>query len=190
MNKFTKIFVAIGAVFLLIGLLLVGGCVSANNYAVTQEQNIIAQDEQSQNVLGQLAPKIKEALGVTKLQTNALREVVSGANETRYGKSGSQATIQWIQEQNPTLDQSNYGKIIEMIEGARNDFSLAQEKKIDMVRSYRTNLNIFPGSLFYRSLGYPTEDFFKKYGEIVISNHAADAFRTHRDDGLDLINPN
>lgn len=73
-----------------------------------------------------------------------------------------------------------------LIEAGRNDFQLAQQRKIDQVRSYRTDLNIFPGSMFYRMMGYPSPGFFEKYGEIVISNHAAEAFKTHRDDGVEI----
>lgn len=174
------------AALALIVLSIFGGLASANNKAVTFESNIVAADQQSQNVLGQYAPRLREALGVTKLQSAAVVDVISGANETRYGKSGSQATVQWIQEQNPTLDQGSYRRIIELVEAGRNDFQLAQERKIDMVRTYRTELGLFPGNLFYGFLGKPTPSFFDKYGQIVISNHAADAFATHRDDGLDL----
>lgn len=170
----------------LIFFFLIGGLVSANNTAVRSESSIIAAHVESQNVLGQYAPKLKEALGVTKLQAQAVADVISRANETRYGKEGSEATIQWIQEQNPALDQSSYRRIIDMIEAGRNDFKNAQTRKIDMIRSYRTEIGMFPGAMFYSFLGKPTPGFFEKYEGIVISGHADNAFKTLRDDGVEL----
>lgn len=186
MNGKLNLGLVFGAVVALLLIFGIGSFISSNNKAVTFEQNIIAADSQSQNVLGQYAPKLTEALGVAKLQTAAVRDVISGANETRYGKEGSAATIQWINEQNPNLDQSGYRRIIEMVEAGRNDFQLAQQRKIDMIRTYRTELGLFPGNLFYGILGKPSPGFFEKYGEIVISNHAAGAFATHRDDGVKI----
>lgn len=181
-----NILLVTGILILCIFVVVIGGIISANNTAATLESGIIASDKNSQNVLGQYAPKLKEALGVTKLQTNAIVEVISGANESRYGKSGSQASIQWIQEQNPNLDQGSYRRIIDMIEAGRNDFQNTQKRKIDMIQTYRTNINLFPGKLFYGMLGYPTPGFFEKYDKIVISDHAADAFEIGRDNGIDV----
>ncbi len=180
------ILLVVGIIVLCIGIAIFGSFISANNTAATMESDIQAQQTQSENVLGQYAPKLKEALGVTKLQTSAVADVISRANESRYGKEGSEASVQWIQEQNPNLDQGSYRRILDMIEAGRNDFANAQKIKTDKIRQYRTTLNLFPGRMFYSILGYPTPGFFEKYDKIVISDHAADAFQTGRDNGVDI----
>lgn len=181
---------AIGGVFAFI-FLIVGIVVSANNGAASAEEQIIAAHDDSRNVLSQYAPKISDALGVTSIQTDALQKLFESSNESRYGEDGSTANVQFIREQNPNLDQSNYGKIIQMIEAGRNDFQAAQKVKIDKVRAYRTSLRTFPGGAIKGMLGYPkpTDDgtpFFKAYGEIVVSGHADNAFKTGIDNGLGI----
>ncbi len=186
MSKTSIIGLGIVGAFVLAIIMGIGSYMSANNTANAYEQSIIAAHDQSRNVLGQYAPKLKEALGVTKLQASAVEEVITKANESRYGEEGSQASIQWIMEQNPNLDQSTYAKILTLIEAGRNDFALAQKDKIDRVRSYKTALGTMPTSFFYRLAGYPTSGFFEKYEKIVISGHAGNAFETGVDDGVEI----
>lgn len=182
MNKGWFILGGIGAVLLVIAIALIG----ANNTANGYEQSIIAANDQSKNVLGQLAPKLREAIGVTHIQTKALVDVVTKANESRYGKQGSAATMQWIQEQNPNFDQSNFTRIASMIEAARNDFADKQKDKIDRIRAYRTALGNFPGGMLMRFLGWGQKSFFDEYGKVIASSHAQDSFATGTDDGVNL----
>lgn len=169
-----------------LALVGVGSAISANNTANEFEQTIRAQHEQSTNILGQYAPKLSEQIGVSKLQVEAVRTVFNGANTARYGANGSTASMQWIREQNPNLDQSNYRLILETIEAGRNDFQNAQKMKIDKLASYRVALGRFPGGMMMKIMGWPTEGFFTKYEDIVISDHAGKAFETGRDNGLDI----
>lgn len=181
--------IVIGGLFfamLVFALIVVGMIASYNNKAVRAESTISAFHTDSENVLGQLAPKLKETLGVTDLQSDALVKVIQASNESRYGKNGSSATVQFIKEQNPNLDQANFNKAVEMIESGRNDFSKAQSKKIDAIRNYHVMVESFPGKLFYSFLGYPTPGFFDKYEKIVVSSHAKDAFDSGIDDGIKL----
>lgn len=182
MNKGIIVVMAASA----LGLGIASVAISANNTANVYEQNIIAQHQQSENVLGQYAPKLAEQIGVTKLQANAVKDIFNSANTSRYGKDGSQANMQWITEQNPNFDQSNYHLVLETIEAGRNDFQNQQKTKIDQVREYRTALGQFPSGFVMKIMGWPSEDFFARYGEIVVSDHAAKAFETGRDNGLDI----
>lgn len=173
--------------FLLIGLVFVGMYVSANNSGNRHENIVKFAHEDSKNVLGQYAPRLREALGVTKIQETAVADVITKANESRYGKTGSSATVQWIQEQNPNLDQASYGRIINMIEAGRNDFQNKQTEKLDKIRQYETALGNMPGSFFLRLAGYPTPAYLQAhYDKVVISGHADEAFTTGRDDGVNL----
>jgi Spy/CpxP family protein refolding chaperone len=182
MSKLIVSGIAVAAV----AFMAIGAAVSANNTANSFEQTIIAQHDQSENVLGQYAPKLAEQIGVTKLQTAAVKDIFTSANQARYGANGSQATMQWLVEQNPNFDQSNYRFVLETIEAGRTDFQNEQKTKIDQVRTYRTALGHFPGGMMMKIMGWPSDGFFEKYGEIVVSDHAAKAFETGRDNGLDI----
>lgn len=184
-NKFNPIWLIVGglaAILLFFVIAYIGG----NNAGARAEAGIVAAHDESRNVLGQYAPRLREALGVTKIQAKAVEDIITGANESRYGKSGSQATMQWITEQNPNLDQSNYGKIIDIVSSGRNDFQAAQKVKIDKIRTYETQVNTIPGGFFIKLAGYPTPGFIEKYRKIVVSGHANDAFATGIDDGVKL----
>ena len=161
--------------------------ISANNTGNRYEQNIAASFTDSKNVLGQYAPKIREAIGVTKVQTKAVEDVITGANQSRYGADGSKAVTQFIAEQNPNLDQSTFTRIVSMVEAGRNDFQAAQKRTIDQNRAYKTALGNMPGSFFLHLAGYPTAEYTAAhYDDIVMSGHASDAFKTRRDDGVDM----
>lgn len=155
-----------------------------HNYGATAENQIKSEYENMQNILGQYAPKIKEALGVTELQTDAVLKVFTGANESRYGKGGSKATFQWIKEQNPNLNQESFLKVQQLIEAGRNKFENAQTKFIDTKRQYNTRLELFWSGLWMGIAGYPKIDL-DKY-QIVKSSHATKAFETGIDDGLNI----
>lgn len=186
MNKVSPVFVALG-IFAAVIVGFVIAYISANNTGNRYEQNIAASYSQSQNVLGQYAPKLREALGVTKLQASAVRDIITGANQSRYGADGSKAATQFIAEQNPNLDQSGYQRVINLIEAGRNDFQLAQSRTIDQNRAYKTALGNMPGKFFLNMAGYPTADYTaKRYDDIVMSGHAGEAFDTRRDDGVNL----
>ncbi len=167
-------------------LLCAGVFISAANGAARAEAGIIAQHDNTRNVLGQYGPRIADALGVTKIQAKAVEDIITGANESRYGKTGSAATMQWITEQNPTLDQQNFSKIIDLIASGRNDFQREQTLKIDKLRAYKTSLAVFPGNIILGMVGYPSAGFFDKYEKIVVSGHAQKSFDTGIDDGLNL----
>lgn len=186
-NRAYLIVGGIGAFFVLMIVGFLIAYASAANSANRYEADIEASHKQALNVLGQYAPMLREAVGVTKLQAGAVESVITGANESRYGKTGSSATVQWIQEQNPTLDQSNYKRIIDLVESGRHDFRDAQRDKIDKINQYKIALGQMPGSYFMRLAGYPTSEYrSKNYDKIVVSGHADEAFATGRDDGVNL----
>jgi Na+-transporting NADH:ubiquinone oxidoreductase subunit NqrC len=148
------LFTVLGIVLAIV-LFIVASYVSASNYGVSAEQQIKAQYDDMQNILGQYSLKVAEAAQVPDMYKNDLKEIVTAAIQGRYGENGSQATIQFIQEQNPTVDSSVYTKIQQIIEAGRNQFQNAQTKFIDTKRSYETNLGFVWRGLWLRIAGFP-----------------------------------
>ncbi len=170
---------------LLLGGLVVGYIVSAGNYANSVENQLKASQSDSKNVLANYGQKVIEAAQVPGMYADDLSRVTREAIAGRYGPNGSQAVMQWIQEQNPQFDSSLYGKIQQIIEGGRKDFEIAQRRQIDIRRQYETALGEIPRGWVMRNInGYPKvnlSDF-----DIVSTDRADDAFRTKKEAPLQL----
>jgi hypothetical protein len=106
--------------------------------------------------------------------------------EGRYGENGSQAVFQWIQEQNPQLNNEIYTRLQVSMESGRKDFEVAQTTLIDQKRSYETELGFVWRGFWLRLAGYPKIDL-DKYNAIT-NNYATEAFDTGVENGLTIRN--
>ncbi len=170
--------------FGLVGLVSVSSYITYANMGATSEIQIKAQYTNMENVLSGYSLKVVEAAQVPAMYKNGVVEVAKAAIQGRYGDKGSQATFQWIKEQNPTLDPALYTKIEQIIEGGRDNFQVEQTKFIDTERSYQTQLNLVWSGFWLHRAGYPKIDF-DKY-KIITSEHANEAFSTGVDKGIKL----
>lgn len=150
-------------------LMLVMSYIDAANYGVMMEKKLEAEYTNNQNILAQYSQKISEAAQVPSIMRDDLKEVVMAAISGRYGKDGSQATFQWLKEQNPQLDSKVYVKLQQIIEAGRNEFQNVQTRMIDTRRSYETNLGYVWKGFWMRLAGYPKTDL-KKYEPIITDN--------------------
>ena len=126
------------------------------NNLVSQENGIVAVHKDMQNVHASIFNQIKsQGLSVEKygaMVTEALKVAVEG----RYGKNGSQAAMQWIQEQNPTIDPKIMEKLQVTIEAGYNEFKSVQRTKLDRLRVYDNTLDSFiTGSIAKSFMGFP-----------------------------------
>lgn len=161
-----------------------GSFISNYNYGNAAEKEITAQYENMENILAQYGLKVKEAAQVPNMQTKALKELFTGALDARYGGDGSKAAFQWIQEQNPNLDQSTYKELQQIVVAGRNKFENAQTRFIDAKRTYETNLGYLWKGFWLGVAGYPKIDLSKF--AIISSGHAKNAFETKIDEGIQL----
>jgi hypothetical protein len=168
------------------GLLAVGvvSYVSAYNTGNRLEKTIEATFEDNQNVLAQYSNRIAEAAQIPAMQRDDLKEVVTAALDARYGDEGSQAMMQWIQEQNPTIDSTVYVELQRMISAGRTDFANAQTRLIDQKRVYETALGSFWGGTWMSVAGYPKVDL-DEY--VIVTNARTDeAFSTGKEEAIQL----
>lgn len=159
-----------------IGGFLFYSYVSAHNSAVRMEKSIEAAWENNENILAQYGQKIAEAAQIPSMQKEDLTALFTGSIEARYGEGGSKAAFQWLQEQNPNLDQSTYKKIQTMIEAGRNKFENAQTALIDRKREYSTALGLFWKGLWMRIAGFPKIDLADY--EAITTTRASDTFES------------
>lgn len=176
--------IVIGALFALLVAIIGGSYVSAYNKGNAFEKEIVYAWEENENVLAQYGLKITELAQITEMQAEDVAAVLTGAIEARYGAQGSQATMQWIQEQNPSLDGAVYKQIMQVIEAGRNDFAVAQKMLVDTKRAYDTALGSFFGGTFLRMAGYPKIDL-DDY-RIISSTRAQGAFEKGVDEPIQL----
>lgn len=158
-----------------------GSYASAKTYGSETEAGLRAAQDQSRNVLAQAGQKIQEAAQVPGMQADDVARVTREAIQGRYGSKGSQATFQWLQEQNPKLGTEVYTKVQQIIEGSRKDFENAQERQLDIRRQYEGALGSFWRGFWLGAAGYPKvnlDDF-----NIVSTARADEAFHTKQEDG-------
>jgi hypothetical protein len=150
--------------------------ISAYNTANRMERSIVATDENNRNILAQYGNRVAEAAQVPAMQRDDLTAVVTAALEGRYGKDGSRAVFQFIQEQNPQIDSTVYVQLQRMIEAGRIEFAAAQTKLVDQKRIYETSLGSFWQGTWMSVAGYPRIDL-DEY-QIVSTARADEAFET------------
>ena len=126
-----------------LGLLLLGGSCTAKyigfrQEAVSHENTIDADDKDILNVDTVLTNNLKtQGLPIAEYK-DLIKESFKMANESRYGKSGSQAAMQWIKEQNPQIDSSIFKKLQTVVEIGYAKFESAQRSKIEHGRAYKS----------------------------------------------------
>lgn len=183
MKTGTKIAIGVGAAFGLLVLLFLGSIFSFRSSAVSAEAGVKAQYKQNQNNYDNMWKKFRELSQVPQNYADDLKKVYDSAIQGRYGSSGSQATVQWIKEHNPTFDSSLYGKIQAAIEAGRNGFEADQKMLIDKKREYEVLLN-GNTALYANVWGFPKIDL-DQY-DIVTSETTDTAFKSKKADEVKL----
>lgn len=161
-RKLSKTLIAVLSVlgiFVLIGIIAFFMVVGAYNSGNDSEARIPAIYENNENILAQFGQTVQEIAQVPGMQRDDIVAIFTGTLDARYGEDGSQAGWQWIQEQNPNLDQSTYTAITQAIESGRADFRRAQTLLVDAKRNYCRDLGSFPGGMLMQAFGYPNIEF-------------------------------
>lgn len=169
------------------GFFIVSQIVGTINGAVVMENGIKAQYSSNQNNLGQLSLKVKESLGVARINNEDLERIIRGSLEGRYGSDGegSKQAMLWVKENYPgQYDPSLMKTVQQTILSGRTDFEVNQNVLIDKVRVYQNQLDFVWSGFWLKMLGFPKIklDDYKP----VISAHAGEAFHTKIDPGFDL----
>ena len=173
--------ISFAGILIAILIVAIASYISAVNYGVSAENRLKAEWENNEQILAQYSQKIGEAAQVPGMARDDLIKVFTGALGARYGAGGSQATMQWIKEQNPNLDAKMYIKLQQMIEAGRDEFKNAQTKLIDVKRQYENALGFFWQGMWLRIVGYPKIDL-SKY-KIITNDYANDAFKIGKEKG-------
>jgi uncharacterized protein (UPF0333 family) len=168
----------------IIALFTIMSYISAANYGNRMENQLLTKVENNQNIYANGTQKIIEIAQVPAMYVDDLTKVTQAAIGGRYGADGSKAVFQMLKEQNPQLDSSMYKKIQQVIESFRDEFQNNQTSMLDIRNTYKTALGTVWQGMWLKFAGYPKTDLSKF--DIVTTDKAADAFKTHRDTGVQL----
>lgn len=183
-SSLIPVLATLGAVVVLGGI-IAGSYISAANYGVEAEAGIKAKYADNENVYAQGTQKVMEIAQVPAMYADDLTKIVKAAIQGRYGENGSQATFQWLKEQNPSLDASMYKKIQQVIESFRDEFKNAQTSLLDRCRTYENQRGYVWSGFWLRIAGYPKLNI-ENMCTIVSTDKAAKTFETKRDSGIQL----
>lgn len=172
-------------VVLVVGFISLSSYVKYHNFAAGSENGIVAQSDSNMNNLGQLTLKVKEALGVAKLNNEELDKVIKNAVQGRYGEDGAKQAMLWVKENYPgQYDPKLFVNVQQAILAGRTDFEQKQNLLIDKVRVYKNQTDYVWSGFWIRLAGYPKiklEDY-----KPVVSLQAKRAFETKIDEGMEI----
>lgn len=147
------------------------------NKAVEYEQNINKFDKASQNTLSNYTLKITEMFAVPAAYVEDLKSVVKETFQGRYGADGSQATMQWIKEQNLQFDASLYKELQVTIASGRDEFKMSQDRKLEICTQYDILTNRPVSKFILGVIGYPSIEVKDKC-RIVLDQGTIDTFKS------------
>ncbi len=161
------------------------GYISFSNQAASFEVDIKAQYSQNQNVYDNGYKKVLEIAQVPAMQATNLAKLYDTAMKGREGADGSRALVQFVQEQNPTLDNAAYEKIQQTIEVFRNNFEANQTRLISHKQEYERFLTATTTGRIYNLVGhYPRIDL--SVYDIMTSDQTDHDFKTKRGAEINL----
>ena len=171
------------------GVLIVGIIIWAIGLSNTYNTKFItgkAFQKNAEVVFDNTWKKIQQQAGVADQYKTGFKEIYVSMMDARYGgdsASGKETLMKWITESNPTFDVSLYSTLMNTIEGSRNEFTMEQKKLIDIDRELKSMKVTFPNSLVLGG---------KADLEIVLvtSSKTEEAYKTGKDDDVDLFKKN
>ncbi len=167
---------------LVVGI-LASSYVSNADYGNKAEQQIKAEYTRAQNVLSNAATSIMDIAKINERYADDVKEIVERAMSARegYGEGSSVAILQESSLGN-ILTNENTTQINNIILSKRTDFETAQNRLIDVTRSYETNLGSVYKGFFLRMAGYPKIDL-SDY-QIILDQSTRDKFESGVDSGF------
>ena len=172
-----------------LAIFVISNFVKYQAIGVQAENSIDAQYQSNQNNLGQFTLKVKEALGVAKLNNAELERIIRSSLEGRYGSDGEGAkqAMLWVQENYPgQYDPSLMANVQQTILAGRTDFETKQNLLIDKTQVYKTQTEVFWSGFWLRLAGFPRATFSWDKYKPVLAEGTKQTFDTKVDKGIEI----
>lgn len=128
-------------------------------------------DEMKKVIFGQAKVSEKYSADFEKIYVKIM--------DARY-KDGAGQMMQWITEQNPTLDPGLYKQLMNTIEEQRAKFTTNQKKMISLHAELKNQLETFPGNFLLFNQVLPEL-------KLITSSDTEKAFETGKDDDKEIF---
>jgi len=175
----------IGAIFAIILLVM---AIGFHNKDATLRNLVTTKQTDNTSEMDAMWKIIEQNAQVTTEQKNALLEIFNGYADARTPQDGGKLML-WVKEAIPNAEPTSkaYLQLMNTITAQREGFKFRQKELLDMNRERNTVLDQFPGSLL--AMVCPG-DHKKITVVIVTSTRTQDAFKTGKDDDVDLFKKN
>ena len=175
------------AVVALLGLASCSSYIGFRQNCVSFENNIAAQDREMQNVDTEVNNSLRTQGLSAKEYGKLCIEAIQAANTGRYGADGSRAMMQWIKEQNPTIDAGIFKRIMVAAEAGYAKFAAAQRHKIDLDREYKNLVERkqqipIVGSIW--TAGFPRKSW-EEFERVIVSGDTKKTWETGIKEAVD-----
>lgn len=158
---------------------------SAANKGNQAENRIDEIRQNSASNLSNLTMRIQEMAQVPDMAVGHLKELIQAQMSGRYGADGSKAVVQFLKEQNVSVDQRMYLNIQSEISGGRKEFEITQNRLMGQCRNYKDELGNAWSGFWLRLAGYPKGDL-KELCRAVTDAKTDSAFSTGQQTKISL----
>lgn len=169
--------ISIGIVALLMFMTSVGAYNGAAKLRNTYNMKVKSNSAEFDN----LWKKLKQAASVPAEKKDALREIFEGYADKRSSDSKDQV-MTWIKESVPNVDLTIYDKLMNIITGSRDTWTMKQTELVSIAEQYNAKLAVFPGNFFLPMMGFePIEP------KVITSDRTEEVFAESKDNDTDLF---
>ncbi len=125
--------------------------------------------------------KVAQTAQIPEAKKEGLRQIFNEYAAARTGNGDGGSLMKWTQESIPNPDLSEYKQLMNIITGSRDSWTNRQKELVDVARQYNEMLAVFPSNVFLGLFGMEKID-----PKIVTSSRTDEAFKTGKDDNVDL----
>lgn len=141
----TRIFAILAGVLVILGIATGLSAISWYDGAVAKQEGVKAQFRDNQNEYDNFWKKVQEAAQVPSQYKDDFKELLATETTAKYGKEGSQATMQWFRDRQINFPDTMYLKLMNIIESGRNDFKRGQTMLLDKQQVFSVATKTFWG---------------------------------------------
>jgi len=124
--------------------------------------------------------KINQTTQVARFDRNSVKDIIIQHAQARTSEGGS--LMKWVQESVPNVDSSTLKQLINVINGARDEYTQQQTYYNDRVRSYNAKLvTPFIGWILVNINKLTPIEYF-----VVSSTRTDEVFKTGKENDIDL----
>jgi hypothetical protein len=143
-----KLGIAGGGLMAIIILMIFIMNISYQNSYERLDQDLLGHYKKIESSYEKQSRIILQQAGILNKYSTDFKNIYKGMMQGRYGKDGSKAMMQWIKEQNPSIDASIYKKLMTTVEAQKTTFDRLQAKLAAMVAESNKMMKTAPSKWF------------------------------------------